>query len=79
MPYLGRARRKLEIEVEFGQIAELLVEVKNGSLRGQLSMVAMDTASVLKRAWAQKWAQSALLRRFRTALRCSKLLILNGS
>ncbi len=32
----------------FGQIAELLVEVKDGSLRGQLSTVAMDTASVLK-------------------------------
>jgi len=34
--------------VGFGQIAELLVEVKDGSLRGQLSTVAMDAASVSK-------------------------------
>jgi hypothetical protein len=30
-------------------------------------------------AWAQKWAQSALLRVFPIALAYSKLLILNGS
>jgi hypothetical protein len=30
-------------------------------------------------AWAQKWAQSPVLRVFQIALACSKLLILFGS
>jgi hypothetical protein len=34
--------------VGFGQIAELLVDVEGGSLRSQLSRVAIDIASVLK-------------------------------
>jgi hypothetical protein len=42
------AQREIEAEVGFGQIAELLVEVKDGSLRSQLSTVAIDIASVLK-------------------------------
>ncbi len=42
------ARREIEAEVGFGQIAELLVDVEGGSLRSQLSTVAIDIASVLK-------------------------------
>jgi hypothetical protein len=63
------------LKQKWDSVAELLVHVEGGSLKEPTEHACYRYSFHFERAGAQKWAQSALLRDFEAAVRCSKFFM----